>query len=160
MIDLNTKAARDLPGPGTYDYSMLSGKDKSRGFSLGSSNRNALKGVDTSVPGPGQYESDAVKAKLLGGPKYSMYGRSKARLAENIPGPGAYSGASTDRLHGAPAFTLKGRDKHERRNDSPGPGQYNIESGYNLAHEQLPTYQLKGRMKNEPNSNRDNPGPG
>ena len=149
----------DSPGPGQYscDTSIQSIRSKTPSWVIGTSKRPPLNPVDKSVPGVGNYNL----SRSLGGPKYTMVGRTTYGGFRNInPGPGQYNGGSMTNLRKSPSWKLgtSTRDdalKKVLHENVPGPGMYD----YDKNNEKGPKYRF-GTEKRSNTVKNDVPGPG
>ncbi|KAG0597588.1 hypothetical protein M758_12G007000, partial [Ceratodon purpureus] len=159
-------------GPGCYD---LGEPKRGPSFSLGV--RDSTKSNNqSSIPGPGAYNTTRSTFTKHSAPAYSMGGRSTSNSSTfQSPGPGAYNidssmnsrvsdaitgsgsafGHST--MKSAPAFSFGGRSQ-SRMDSTPGPGSYNIDVGNSK--KGGPAYSIACRENRFKGDKGSSPGPG
>ena len=169
-------------GPGSYDL-----REPKRGpsFTLGV-RESTKKNNQSSIPGPGAYNTDKSRFIKNSAPAYSMGGRITTNNSiSQSPGPGAYnidSGSkstsglvynmsskvydsitnsgnlfSQSTIKSTPAFSFGGRSK-SRVDNTPGPGSYNVDVG-NLK-KGGPAYSIACHENRFKGTKGSSPGPG
>lgn len=166
-------------GPGSYDLGV---PKRGPSFSLGVRD-SAKPNSQSSIPGPGTYNTDKSTFSKNSAPAYSMGGRNTTNSSiSQSPGPGAYNIESSSKNHigptynmnsrvsdavissfgnsnlkSAPAFSFGGRS-HFRVDNTPGPGSYNVDVG-NL-NKGGPAYSIASREHRFKGDKGSSPGPG
>lgn len=107
------------PSPGQYDVKI---QDRTPGYSLGKSLRDAL--YIPAVPGPGAYSPERISDKK----KLSIGKRLKYEGSSDSPGPGKYSPNTSLVLEKVPGAVF-GTDRKLKNNFDetlPGPLDYDV----------------------------------
>jgi hypothetical protein len=115
--------AKNVPGPGNYE-SSLADKKVAPKYGFGSSNRDAIKDMNSTFPGPGQYKLNGIVGN--DGPGILMHSKLSDNKKMNTPGPGQYE-TPLKLKKNSPAYRqgTEKRTSSQVNTISPPPNAYN-----------------------------------
>lgn len=92
----------NVPGPGNYQISLVDKKAAPK-FGFGSGNREQMKDMNVTFPGPGQYKLKDIIGN--DGPGSSIHAKIQTKDKNFTPGPGQYESPLRHKKN-APAYGL------------------------------------------------------
>ncbi|KAA0717462.1 Sperm-tail PG-rich repeat-containing protein 2 [Triplophysa tibetana] len=139
-------------GPGSYNISRsLVGKVDSYAPFLSLCRRDPgflRSSSDLICPGPGQYNSDIIRSRIVGGNGLQNRSKRFEDVVSDVPGPGAYdvspAGKRTNhaekslrKYKGVNFSRMMGRRDQVKDGDGPGPGQYEPQEDHTALYENV-----------------------
>lgn len=133
---------RDIPGPGTYNYSKEYVLLRNPKYSFGSKLKIRIK--PDLAPGPGAYNCDSLVGKE--GTKITIGMKLNKTIDQGTPGPGAYRESKINFYKKSSPSTKLGKSirllKLLKANNNPGPGQYNNLDSDKYIHLKSPSWKM------------------